>query len=165
MDKRKSLIYLVALVALMGAIFYIAYEHGQKRYDYTVEPIGRFLPIPILHEQYSATAVWKGELQIRASWAHTLGPPRKEGDYFICKGKVKGDAKHVYYLLEHNGKLYLEKDELVEPLIHALCALSRGGPEDNHPKEVADSLDCLPDDEDFVIGLVTFFNTPKSMRK
>lgn len=155
--KTKYVLTLIASALVVVVAFHFAYEQGQKRYDYPVEPFGRFIPIPILHEQYSATAVWKGENQIRASWRPHSGPSTKDGGYFVLKGKVKGDARHDYYLLEHKEKLYLEKDELVEPLIHALCALSRGGPDENHPATVSESLDCLPHDEDFLIGLVTFF--------
>ncbi len=161
---KKPLLIGIIIVAVMGTVFYLAYEQGQKRYDHEVIPIEKFLPIPILHEQYSATAVWKDANNIKAQWNPALGPPLKEGDYFICRGKVKGLGKHDFYLLEHGERLYLEKDDLIEPLIHALCALSRGGPEHNHPKTIEESLACLPNDEDTMIGLVTYFNTPDAMR-
>ena len=154
----KKILSLVLLAGVVGLLLFLAWHNGRSKFIQTMVPYDKFVPVPMIFEQYKATAVWLdregGELDI--SWRPARGPLWQEGRYFTCLGTIKTET-HSYYVLEYQGRLFLESGDLIEPLIHALCALSRGGGEHDHPARVEDSVACLPDDPLILEGLVTYF--------
>lgn len=162
---KKILIGIVSAIVLV-VFLWQAYLHGQARYTYEVTPVDRFVPIPIIYDSYSAFAKWRDreDNQLRVTWNQLLPPPieKREEPYFLLLGTID-PGPQLYYVLEINGEIILEKAEHIEPLIHAMCALSRGGPETNHPKAVLDSIKELPQDKDQLIALALKFKPVKAV--
>lgn len=137
------------------------YRVGQSKYVYEFHPIDKFVPIPNIYDNLTATAVFLDEDEVKVNWTYVPAPA--PGSIFTCRGWIVTPDQH-YYLLELDQRLYLEKGEHIEPLIQALCALSRGGPPNNHPDEVAEAIACLPDDREVMLALAHKFKKPKVPR-
>lgn len=161
----KKVIIIGVLVIVASLIWHKAYQIGQQRYTYQVEPVQRFVPIPIIYDSYSAFAEWSNQDKglLRVTWNQLLPPPPESRDkpYFQLIGIIYPDPQ-PYYVLKLNDRIFLEKAEHIEPLIHALCALSRGGPEENHPDTVAESIAALPEDKATLEALVARFKPYKA---
>lgn len=155
---------LVVFAILASGIFLLfqAHKKGQKRYIYEIDTYNKFVPLPNIYDIYTAYGTDAGENKIRVTWNH-IGAPKGTVSYFTVVGKLKTEIA-PYYVLSMDEKLYVEKAEHVEPLIKALCALSRGGPPENHPAEIAEVIQCLPDDRDTLINLAGRFKAPKVYR-
>ncbi len=113
------LLFAGALVALV-----LAWQKGQQRHIYTVEPFDPPIPIPILHESYTAAAtpIKAGDFtRVRIMW-QPVGVPgtwRKQRRWFQCVGKIKRSDTFTAYLLAYEGRLFVEKDMLIEPMLAA----------------------------------------------
>ncbi len=133
------------------------YRHGQSKYVYKFHPIDKFVPIPNIYDNFTATAIFLDEDQVKVSWNYASAP--EAGAIFTCRGWIN-TPDQAYYLLEYDQRFYVEKGEHIEPLIQALCALSRGGPQNNHPDKISEAIACLPDDREVMLALVRKFKKP-----
>lgn len=157
----KTKIFLVACVLSVIIITPWLYRKGQSKFIYDFHPIDKFVPIPCIYDNFTATAVFPNADQVKINWTYAASPP--EGTLLTCRGWI-ATREQPYYVLEWNQHYYLEKGEHIEPLIKALCALSRGGPQNNHPEEIAEAIACLPDDRDFMRELALRFKKPRVPR-
>lgn len=154
----KAKIFLVVSVLAGILIIPWLYEQGQSKYSYDLHPVDKFVPIPNIFDNYTGTAILEDDT-VKANWTYVL-TPGDEHQVFTCLGWIE-TPKQPYYVLEFEGKLYLEKGEHIEPIIFALCALSRGGPANNHPDKIEEAIACLPDNREFMLQLVAKFKKPK----
>lgn len=112
-------IFAAALVALV-----LAWQQGRQRHIYTVETFETPVPIPILHLSYTATAtpINPGDLtRVRIFWqpVNVPGAWREQRRWFQCVGKIKRSETFTAYLLAYDGRLFVEKDMLIEPMLLA----------------------------------------------
>ncbi len=153
----KAKIFLGIFILTVIIITPLIYRQGQSKYLYDFHPVDKFIPIPCIYDNFTATAVFQRPDQIKAVWTYVRSPP--EGTILTCRGWIE-TREQPYYVLELNQQYYLEKAEHIEPLIKALCALSRGGPQNNHPEEIAEAIACLPDNPDYMLELARKFKKP-----
>ena len=156
----KKKLFLTLFFAAMAGLLYLAFQTGNQRHRYTMEPLAKYVPIPHIYETYTGYAERLQGNEIKAIWNHTGLHPSPSRSYFTCIGLIPVQPD-PYYVLEMDGRLYLDKAEHIEPLIHALCALSRGSDPEDHPQALADSIDCLPDDAKLLNKLVVRFKSKK----
>ena len=145
-----------AVFLFLTAILIFSIYQGRQRHVFPVTRIDRFVPIPELYADYTGSYTWLDEGRIRVDWRRLDIHADASTTFFLVRGKLRG-VDTDYYLLEMDGKRYLEKAEHIEPLIHALLALSRGNDPDDHEETVEASIAALPDDPAFLIELVKRF--------
>jgi len=150
---NKRLISTLLAFALLAAILVIAIKKGGQRNIYEAEHFTTFLPIPELYEDYVGGFTWLEDGRVKVAWQHRDIHPAQSRTFFVCEGRIKASHKY-YYLLEMDGQRYVEKAEHIEPLIHALLALSRGNDRDNHEATVLESIAALPTDKALLEQLV-----------
>ncbi|MDJ0839973.1 MAG: hypothetical protein QNK37_25890 [Acidobacteriota bacterium] len=150
-------VLVILLILIAGAwILRFSWQQGQQRHLYTTERFAKYVPIPELYEDYVGRFEWVDDGRIKVRWTHLDIHPNQTRDYFICEGRFLAKGKY-YYLMEMDGKRYIEKEDHVEPLIHALLAMTRGSDPDNHEKTVEASIAALPDDPELLNQLVRRF--------
>jgi len=125
----------------------------------------KFVPIPAVFDSFTASFEWMGTshtrigpAEIEIDWTPTELHQDPKTPYFRLEGVLQHDEM-TYYLLEMDNRHYLEKAELIEPLIHGLLALSRGGKPHDHEDNARASIDALPKDRERLIRLISHYPT------
>ncbi len=143
---KKGLIGTILVFGLLAAVLFKAVQKGGERNIYEAERFTTYHPIPELYEDYVGAYSWLEDGQVKVTWQHRDIHPAQSKTFFVCEGRVQA-LHQYYYLLEMDGQRYVEKAEHIEPLIHALLALSRGSDPDNHEATILDSIASLPTDK------------------
>ncbi|QTD48174.1 hypothetical protein [Sulfidibacter corallicola] len=104
-------------MALIILLVY-SYRVGQARYHYDVTPYSPPVPVPVLHTTYSATARYVGLDRVKIYWQPVGVDPawRENKRVFQCLGEIKRPDSTVY-LLEIDGRLFVEKEVFIRPFI------------------------------------------------
>jgi len=154
--KPGKIIGIAALFLILLAILAFSVHKGRQRHIYPITPIEKFIPIPLLYDDYTGSYSWLEDDRIRVNWQRLDIHANPTAPFFLVRGRLRG-VDTDYYLLEMDGEGYLEKAEHVEPLIHALLALTRGNDPDNHEATADASIAALPDNPELLIQLVKRF--------
>lgn len=141
MGKSKG----IALALLIGlgfiAVLNIAWKAGQQRHVYDLQRFAEPIPIPILHQSYTAKGAWEDTPQanrIRILWNPVQVPAawREERKLFQCIGSIKRSETFTAYVLVYENQLFIEKDTLIEPLIKGYEYYKQHGKYPDDPFEV-----------------------------
>lgn len=133
--------FLVLVFAGAGLALFLAWQKGQQRHIYAVELFEPPIPIPVLHQSYTATAtpIQAGDLtRVRIFWQPVAVPGawREQRRWFQCVGKIKRSDTFTAYLLAYDGRLFVEKDMLIEPMVAAHAYYLKHGHYPADPFEV-----------------------------
>lgn len=143
----KQKIGIGLLMTFMVYLVIHSYFAGRQRNVFTVEPLGKYVPIPEIYDLYQGSYEWRDDRSVKTLWNLTEIHPNQSRTYFVCEGRI-WVGEGWYYLLEMDGKRYMEKAANIEPLIHALLALSRGNNPDDHEATIEESIVALPEDRE-----------------
>ena len=155
MSMRKLIIAIVVFGFLLSILAFAIFQ-GKQRHIFPAKRFEKFVPVPELYEDYMGGYQWLEDGRVKIEWRHRDIHPNQTRPYFLLEGRIRGVDTH-YYLLEMDGHRYVEKADHIEPLIHALLALSRGDDPDDHEDEIDDSIAALPEDPDLLVALVRRF--------
>ena len=159
--RFKSIGVVLAIVLACGLLMHFAFDVGESRFTHKVVRFPFPIPIPALHESYSGTAFWLNDSEVKTQLSPITAPQTHSRDYFLCLGSIRPKGA-IFYVLEINGSLYLEKEDYIKPLIAAMVSLSLGQQYD--PKleaaEVEDLVAKIPNDPELLKSLVKRFSKP-----
>lgn len=155
--KWTLLIFAAACTVVLGW----AYKTGRSKQTYSYQPLVRQIPVPMVYKTFSGAAEHVANRRVHIDWEPTSVPRNHTRHYAKAIGTFKS-GNQLYYILEAENKLFVEKALLIEPFVRAMAELHEDVPRGTYESLPFDQvLEHLPKREGRLKDLAARFKAPK----